>query len=489
MHRSAPRVVKNTAAQIVSRGIEGATNVAVAILLARVLGAGPLGGFTYLSNYGSLFIFLGTLGLNLLMAREVARCRGEARRYLSNALGMGLALALITLGAQVGIIRLVSSDPLARKGVYLAAAFTIFHSGELLFVGVFYALERMELETLGIMIEKTALLAAVFALMRSGGGVLAVLAAFAGAKALLCVVYLAVSRRLVGFPRPAFDLTMWRHLAAEGWPFSLNLLLTAVYFQAYVVVLLAIMVSDESAGYFRAGSIVALGLPLVAAGLNNALLPLMARAHPDRREAFELGLERSLTALSLLGLPSAAGLIALGPPLVRGLFGPHFAPAVLCFQLLAITVPLKFAASTIGTGLTAANRQPARTFAAGLGAALGVGLNFALIPRFAHNGAAVAAVAGDVAILALSYGYLRRTGYRLAVARLSLRPALATAIMGIGLWFARGASLGLTVPLGIALFVAAAYGVRAIKRSDLEWLRQAFAPMPVEKEQTADERR
>jgi O-antigen/teichoic acid export membrane protein len=475
-------VVKNTAAQIASRGIEGATNVVVAILLARVLGAASLGGFTYLSNYGSLFVFLGTLGLNLLMAREVARCRGEARRYLSNALGMGLVLAIITLAAQVGIIRLVSSDPLARKGVYLAAAFTIFHSGELLFVGVFYALERMELETLGIVIEKAALLAAVLALMRAGYGVLAVLAAFAGAKVLLCLVYLVVSRRLVGFPRPAFDLALWRRLAAEGWPFSLNLLLTAVYFQAYVVVLLAIMVSDESAGYFRAGSIVALGLPLVAAGLNNALLPLMARAHPDRREAFELGLERSFTALALLGLPSTAGLIALAPPLVRALFGPRFAPAVLCFQLVAVTVPLKFAASTIGTGLTAANRQPERTLAAGLGAALGIGLNFALIPRFAHDGAAVAAVAGDVAILVLSWVYLRRTGYRLAVARLSLRPTIAAAITAVSLWFARGASLALTIPLGTAIFAAAAYGLGAVRRSDLEWLRQAFAPAAAENE-------
>jgi O-antigen/teichoic acid export membrane protein len=208
----------------------------------------------------------------------------------------------------------------------------------------------------------------------------------------------------------------------------------------------------------------------------------MARAHPDRREAFELGLERSFTALALLGLPSTAGLIALAPPLVRALFGPRFAPAVLCFQLVAVTVPLKFAASTIGTGLTAANRQPERTLAAGLGAALGIGLNFALIPRFAHDGAAVAAVAGDVAILVLSWVYLRRTGYRLAVARLSLRPTIAAAITAVSLWFARGASLALTIPLGTAIFAAAAYGLGAVRRSDLEWLRQAFAPAAAENE-------
>lgn len=482
MHRSAPRVAKNTVAQFAARGIEGATNFAVTILLARVLGAGRLGLFTFLSNYGSLFIFLGTLGLNLLIAREVARRRAEARTYLANALGLGIVLTAVTFAVQVGLIYLTSSDPIARKGVYLAAAFTVFHSWELLFAGTFYALERMELETIGIVIEKAALLVAVFALIYTGGGVLAVLAAFAAAKALLVALYVAISARLIGFRRPAADLALWRRLASEAWPFALNLLLTAVYFQVYVVVLLAMLASDEAAGYFRVGSIVALSLPMFAAGLNNALLPLMARAHPDRPQAFKLGLERSFTVLSLLGLPAAAALIALGQPLVRGIFGSHFAPAVLVFQVLGATVPLKFASNTIGVALTAANRQRQRTLAVGVGAAVNVALSCALILLFARLGGAggaataagIAAVATDLVILALVAVYLRRAGYPLDMPRLSARPALAAAIMGLALWFARGMSLGATIPLGVVVYAGAAWAVRAVRRSDIEWAKQAL---------------
>jgi O-antigen/teichoic acid export membrane protein len=475
---SAPRVAKNTLAQVVARALEGGTNFAVTILLARKLGAGSLGAFAFLITYASIFIFLGTFGLNLLMARDVARRRHEARRYLSNALGMSLPLVALTFAVEVGIILLVSDEPLVRNGIYVAAAFAVFHSWELLFVGVFYALERMELEAIGIFIEKALLLAAVFALVLKGVGVIAVLAAFAGAKALLVIFYLVLATRLVGFPRPAADLSLWRNLAARSWSFSVNLLVTSVYFQIYVV-LLGMLASDQAAGYFRAGSILALSLPMFAAGLNNALLPLMARAHPQRRDSFMFGLERSFTALVLAGMPIAVGLIVLAAPVVRLLYGARFGPAVIVFQLLAVTVPLNFVANTLGIGLTAADRQPQRTYAASIGAALNVILNVGLIFAFMRagpaTGAAVAAIITDIVILALTDMYLRRAGYRLPVLSLSVRPTLAAAIMGLALWWIRGMSLSLTVPVGIAIYCGAAYAVGAVRRSDLVWLRQAFS--------------
>jgi O-antigen/teichoic acid export membrane protein len=475
VHGSAPRVAKNTLAQLVARGMEGAANFAVTILLARILGAGRLGTFTFLSNYGSLFVFLATLGLNLLIAREVARRRAQARTYLANALSISIILSIFTFALQVGLIRLTSVDAVARTGVYLAAAFTVFHSWELLFAGTFYALERMELETIGIFVEKVLLLGAVFALVYTGGGVLAVLAAFAAAKAFLVVLYVAISSRLIGFPRPAADLALWRRLTAEGWPFGLNLLLISVYFQVYVVVLLAVLASDRSAGYFRAGSAVALGLAVIAAGLNRALLPLMARAHPQRPESFEFGLSRSFKVLAIIGMPMAVGLVVLARPLIDGIFGAKFAPAILVFQLLGATVPLKFATNTVAVALTAADRQLQRTLAVGIGAAANVALNLILIPQFTHNGAAVAAVITDVAILALSYAFLRQAQYRLAMWGLSARPALAAAVMGVAVWQMRAINVWLVIPAGMLIYVVAAVAVGAVRRSDLEWLRQAFA--------------
>jgi O-antigen/teichoic acid export membrane protein len=489
MHSSAPRVAKNTLAQVVARAIEGGTNFAVTILLARTLGAGSLGAFAFLITYVSIFIFLGTFGLNLLMARDVARRRHQARRYLSNALGMALVLTVITFAVEVGIVLLVSPEPLARKGIYLAAAFAVFHSWELLFVGVFYALERMELEMIGIFIEKALLLAAVFALVLTGRGVIGVLAAFAAAKALLVIFYLVLATRLMGFPRPAADLRLWRDLAAQAWPFSVHVLVTSVYFQIYIV-LLGMLASDQAAGYFRAGSILALSLPMFAAGLNNALLPLMARAHPDRRESFEFGLERSFTALALLGMPIAVGLVVLAQPMVGLLYGARFGAAVIVFQLLAVTVPLKFIANTLGTGLTAADRQPERAYAASIGAALNVVLNVALILAFMRAGpaigASIAAIITDVVILVLTDIYLRRAGYRVHMLGLSARPALAAAIMGLALWWIKGMSIALTVPVGIVVYSAAAYAVGAVRRSDLQWLRTAFSGGPLRQERMSD---
>jgi O-antigen/teichoic acid export membrane protein len=474
MHRSAPRVAKNTIAQFAARGLEGATNFAVTILLARILGVGPLGVFAFLSTYASLFIFINTFGLNFLMARDVARHRDEARRYLSNALGMALPLAVISIGLQVGIINIASTDPAAHTGVYLAGAFSVFHSWELLFVGVFYALERMELETVGIFIEKVVLLGAVVALVFSGGGVLAVLGVFAAAKLFIVVVYAAISSRLIGAPWPAADFALWRRLAAEGWAFSLHFLCTTVYLRINVV-LVALLATEQAAGYFRAGSVLALSLPVIASGLNNALLPLMARAHPGRPGSFMLGLERSFTVLSLLGLPMAAGLIVLAQPLVRLFYGSHFAPAVFVFQLLGVTVPLKFAGNTLGVALTAADRQPQRTLVEGVGAVVTVVLSLALIPRLAHTGAAIAVAVTDLVILALSDTYLRRARYRLDLIGASARPALAAAVMAAALWWMRGMSVGLTIPVGVLVFAAAACAVGAVRRSDLEWLRKSFS--------------
>src|SRR3954468_865209 len=103
--RSAPgRVATNTIARAAGEAIAKLGSLAFYVVLARELGSSEYGAFVFaLALTGALLIGAG-FGTDELIAREVARDRVHAGRYLSDVLALKSVTALLLLAVAMAVV-------------------------------------------------------------------------------------------------------------------------------------------------------------------------------------------------------------------------------------------------------------------------------------------------------------------------------------------------------------------------------------------------
>ena len=88
---------KNTLVQVAMSLLNRVIDLAFTMLRLRVLGPAGEGSYVNAINFYLVFDILTKFGLGTLMTRDVARDRGQARRYLANVVGLRTILWLASL--------------------------------------------------------------------------------------------------------------------------------------------------------------------------------------------------------------------------------------------------------------------------------------------------------------------------------------------------------------------------------------------------------
>ena len=170
-------------------------------------------------------------------------------------------------------------------------------------------------------------------------------------------------------------------------------------------ILVALIASEAALGLY-ATAVNGFEILLYPAGaVATVILPLAARTHSEQRAERVLGAFRAVALLTLTGIVAAA---ALGPPLFPLVFGQAFESSVGPFLWL-LPGALGFVALAIFSNALVASSAPARSSAGPLvSLALGILLDFLLIPPLGATGAAVATSAALLAGGATSLVFYRR---------------------------------------------------------------------------------
>jgi O-antigen/teichoic acid export membrane protein len=159
-------------------------------------------------------------------------------------------------------------------------------------------------------------------------------------------------------------------------------------------ILVALIASEATLGIYATAVNGFEVLLYPAAAAATVILPLAARAYPERRAEQVLGAFRSVALLTLAGGVVAA---LLGPWLLPVVFGSAFTYSAAPFLWL-LPGALGFVALAIFSNALVASSAPGLSSSGPLvSLALGVILDFVLIPPFGASGAAVAASAGLLA--------------------------------------------------------------------------------------------
>jgi O-antigen/teichoic acid export membrane protein len=397
------KILKNALAVLTSNILLLASSLGLYAAIGRVQGPEGLGEFSFVLAFIGLFAFLPDFGLNLYLIREVAKNRDLVQSYLNKAITLVLLLSPLSYFVIYIISSQLDVDPDVKASIYLAGVYLIIGALLNLMRASFHAYERMEYETIIVLVERLGTFFSCLLLLWLGYGLIALICAHIVAR--LIALVLAVSGyswKIGSFPRFSFDkeesISMLRH----SMPFALNIMTTSIYVQADLI-LLSLWISDEASGYYRAATSLIVPLAVIAASLNSAMFPRITREFTISPKNSKRLLELSMRYLMTLGWPIALGIVVLAPAFIKLVYGADFEPSIRVLQVLAFIIPLRFINNTMGNGLTAVNRQKIRATIILTSAILNLLLNLILIPQFSYMGASFSTVATEMVITLALY--------------------------------------------------------------------------------------
>jgi len=384
------------------------------VIVARQLGASGFGQLALILSVLTIANVFCTFGIDTLLIRDIARNRAMPVNFLGESVWLQLGISAVAIAT---IYILTGRSAQFQPGL---APLVVIYSLALIplaFYSVFSAAlrgyERMDLFLLvNLVIAAFQVLGAVILVTLNGdlefliGLMLAVQLIGTVLAGMLC------HTRLPGFHLGwQIDFSRMEKLLHAAWPFAL-LTGIGVVFQRIGILLVAHFLDYSSVGWFSAASRVVEAGKVIHFALLGALLPFLSRS----ATAESLFIRDSLNRISLYGLLAASFSIALvvsalASPIIQGLYGAGYQPAVEALRILVWgLVPFSFAAWA-SVNLVTGGQEWRSLQVSAMALLATIMLGIGLIQREGLNGACLAILCGETILAGLYIVYLRgRTG-------------------------------------------------------------------------------
>lgn len=387
--RTLMRAAENTGWLLVNHGLRVVGSLVIGIWVARYLGPEQYGLFNYAIAYVGLFATVVPLGLNQINMRDLAVAPEERNKIIGSSMAMQAVTALLAIGASLTIaFWSQQNDPVTRQLILIVSLTTLLQP----FNTITYWWRSQHRSVKIVMANGASLTFMV--LVRT---LLLLNEASVQAFAMVVVAEQAVYTGSLIFlyqrERESLFRLRWNRERArtsfrEGIPFLLSALATSAFVKGNQI-MVKLLAGATANGYFAAATRISSLWVLVPNAIVSSAMPLIAKA----KQADQAGYERQTVMLiricTGLGIGIAALITLLAPWFIPLLYGPQYVSAA---QILVIQVWYAVPQSVnLGTTPWIVNEGLARvTFQKTLvQAALVLGLNFWLIPRYAGVGAAL----------------------------------------------------------------------------------------------------
>ena len=389
--RVGTRVFQNTIAQLVGRGVGLLFSAATSILLARFLGRERMGEYGAVYAYLALYTWIGTFGLEQILAREASQRRTEAASIFFTGTVVALCFSVSGIALALLLAPLFSYSADLRILVLFAAVDVLVVPATSLVIIVFQV-DMRQWYAVGLGLLRQAMWLVAVALLASG-------------KA--SIFWVILSRSLVGVV--AAIITQWvcwrrdvlpglwsfswpeaRKLVAFGFPIALSTVSVGIYHRIDQV-MLHNMAGDRALGpYVIAVQLIEL-ISALPVALMSSLFPILSCSASDEPR-FTHYLSTSYRLLLLVVFALCAVMTPIAAPMIQLLYGKAFsATPPLLIVLIWSEVPVFFGV-VISSAMVARGLQRYLPLSTVVGAITNILLNLALIPRYGALGSSWATV-------------------------------------------------------------------------------------------------
>ena len=391
------KILRNIGWLLAERVLRMAVGFVVIAWMARYLGSERFGLLNYAIALVSILSMMAKLGLNRIVVRNIVREPDSKNETLGTAFFLQLTSGIGAFFlAAIAIFLLRPDDATLRLLVAIIAASVSFESLNTIDfwfqsqVQSRYTVWAKNAAFIVVTIVRITLIQRQAPLIAFGWAALA--------EAALAGLGLAIAYQLTGNGIQAwrFQPRLAKTLLQEGWPLILSSLAIMVYLRVDQV-MLGELANEEAVGIYSAATRLSEVWSFVGLSIVNSVTASIVEAKKTGETPYYQKLQTIFNWLALIAYAIALPLTILSTPIVLFVFGSEYAasgPVLAIHIWAAIFTFLGLAKGvwTVTEGLT----KYALVCSAG-GAALNVGLNLWLIPRYQATGAAIATV--------ISYGF------------------------------------------------------------------------------------
>lgn len=447
------------------------------VAISRLNGPDALGKYSILL---AVFVFgqnVASLGLPVLITREIAKVPRAAGEYYLGAcvvsLGVVASLLLILFPVlswliddaelQVGLLlvllSLLPSVPIVQAEAVLLG---LERSQEFVLVGLGEIVLRVGLSTV---------------LVLTGYGIVAIALTILGAR-LLSACVLPIMLRARGVKLAArVNRKLCRGLISQIPVLGAIPLVNALYSRADLFLLSFFQGLSETGLYSASARFVDMAR-VVPLGYSKALYPLVSKIHGQTPEDLTRTFREAHRTLLLIIFPLAVVLSGLADYLITWLYGPAFSGAITVLRVLAWTLIPYSLACILAQILFALDRQADDLRVNIIATLSSIGLNLVMIPRWGANGAAFVCLFSMTIYAALQYYYVAKHVISPSVLRVlgkicvcgGVSWAMITMLLRLG-W--NPFAVGL---MGLSIYVFALFISATVTRADIStiWTSMGF---------------
>ena len=391
----------------------------ITIVAARRLSPESFGVFSLGSTLGWILAVVSDCGIQLHLARAVARRPAESARLLREWLRVRLwtaagAAAIVTIGIAAGWSA-ASAEPIAILAVVYAC------TGLVELLHYFYrGLSRSDVESGLTLWQRGGTLVCGLIALAWKPDVTTLAVAMLFPVVITLIVSLRIAMRLAagrpeGLPHKSPDgrpdglhytrgdaspgtdagepVCSWRVFRRDVWPIGAGIVLSALYFRIDVF-LVQLWSGTEAVARYNAVFRLVEALRLFPAAVLAVVLPSLVRAGDLRP------LTRVAIPVTGFGVAAAVALWIAAGWLIPLVYGAPYASAVPAFRILLLSFPLLSLNYALTHQLVGWDGQRAYLAICAIALAVNVGVNARLIPLWSIEGAAWATLVTEAVITA-----------------------------------------------------------------------------------------
>jgi O-antigen/teichoic acid export membrane protein len=392
------RILLNASALSVAEGLGQLANFVFVISFARTFGTTQMGYYSVAMASGAIAALFMTLGTQNLLVKEFSREPTRVSEWLGVLLPVQGLLALLAWLVATAITVLLVGDHRAITVALAICAYQVLLRLAAVLNTALVANERMVRISVANVASRVFTLALGLVAIHYGAGPVLVAWTFVVGA----VIYFAVAWwqnfTLFGPPRFRWAPREASELFKLSAPFFGIAAFATIYARGAVIALSAIA-TPHAVGLYAAADRIMVAVALVPMMLGSAVYPALTRVAARSRVEVRALCGRSVLLMVGITVPLAAVFTIFAHRLITVLFGSHYLEAAPALQILTWTLPIVGVQSLLGSQLVAVNQQHALARARFSGLTLFVLLAPFLIWKFNFQGAALAVLVSDTALL------------------------------------------------------------------------------------------
>lgn len=383
--------------------------------VARALGVDRIGLCNFADSIIAYMTLLSMLGIGTVGIREVAKSKGESQTLNGVYSSLLVLNGLSTFLAVVVLLVATFTVPqlYAIKGLMFVGAVKIvanYLNVEWLFKG----LEDFKYITLRSVFVKLIYVVSVFLFVKSKDDYFIYFVLCCGTTLVSCLISLKYARRSVHFS--------FRHVSVSPYvkpmlTIGAYMFLTSMY-TSFNVAFLGFVAEDTHVGYYTTATklyTVLLGLFTAFTGV---MMPRMSSLIANGQiEEFKHLLLRSINVLTTFSIPLIFFSMVFSPQIILILSGSGYEGAILPMRIvMPLMLIIGYEQILVIQTLMPLKKDKAILINSILGAAIGVALNFLLVPHLKSIGSACVWLLSEIVVLLSSqYFVTKSTGLRLPI--------------------------------------------------------------------------